>query len=75
MAVGVLVLLQGEEVSEKHTILGSEEEVDVSLVFLTEGVEVEALDAFSTEALLVVWMVVGVLALLKGEGVLEEQLA
>jgi len=75
MAVGVLVLLQGEEVSEKHSILGSEEEVDVSFVFLTEGVEVEALDAFSTEALLVVWMVVGVLALLKGEGVLEEQLA
>ncbi len=46
----------------------------VSLAFLTEEVEVEALDAFSKEVLLVVWMVVGVLALLKGEGVLEEQL-
>lgn len=74
MAVGVLVLWQGEEVLEKQSILGSEEEADVSWVFLTEVVEVEASGVFSAEGLLEVWMVVGVLALWKGEEVLEKQL-
>ena len=49
----MLALLQVEEVLEKHSNLDSEEEVDVSLVFLTEvGVE-EVWIIFSTGVLLV----------------------
>ena len=49
----MLALLKGEEVLEKKSILDSEEEGDVLLVYLTEVVEAEVLVVFSTAVLLV----------------------